>query len=195
MCCGGVVICLGPTVAPPSRSSSSSSSSSSFSSLPYGCGVNPRPPRPNRVTRCGVLAISKLVSQLKAGGRRSWRAVARAGHFKSRCSAVRSASTPLWGVSWMGVGRGGACLEPEQSSEGGRAVRSELSGERGGWFDGEALVGGVLGCPVQHLLLETFACNQHLTKPLLLLRQWDTKYKITHSHPSSCYPCKRVVRF
>ena len=87
-----MAIYLDPVVVPSigSTSRSSISSSSSLSNLLCGCDVKPRPIRLNRVTKYGILVLSKLASQLKAGGKRSWRAVARAGHLKSRCSAVRS---------------------------------------------------------------------------------------------------------
>ena len=45
---------------------------------------------------------------------------------------VASASTSLWGVSWVWVGRSCASLEREHCPEGGRVIRSELLGEGGG---------------------------------------------------------------
>ena len=88
---------------------------SSFSSLSCGSGVNPRPVRFSRITKCGALVMSKLAAQLQASRRRSWRAAVKSGHFRSVCSEVRS--PPHLHLSGGFPGHGCACLEPEQYPE------------------------------------------------------------------------------
>lgn len=135
---------IGAPIGPTSRSLISSSSS--VPSLSRGRDMKPSPIRLSRVTRRDALALSKLAFQSKAGGKRSCRAAAKAGHLSSICSGVRSPPQLNRPGGSPGQGSEGAvfvCSRNSALREAGLYARSSLGNAVVG-FSGNSGSGGFL---------------------------------------------------